>query len=293
VGEYQPLVRVGKTPCWTRKPDASQLAGLPPGANLYADSEHASAGEDEYLDGEHFDHVVCALPAPVTARVLTHDGVTELARISRIATVATVQVQTWHTRSTAQLGWVPGSLAVGGFRQPLNTFVVGDRLLAQEHFGPNPPAGLLYACGPWPSAWALDPSDAVARVQEETYARSLCLRFVVDELGVVLPRGRSAGLAALSRGAFWSPPATPDPLEFQYVRLNIDRSDRYVLALPGALVDRPRPTNPARPNLHFAGDWTRNGVDIPCMEGAVVSALQVAEHLTGEDLDILATRDWI
>jgi uncharacterized protein with NAD-binding domain and iron-sulfur cluster len=82
-------------------------------------------------------------------------------------------------------------------------------------------------------------------------------------------------------------------VEFQFVRLNIDRSDRYVLALPGSLVDRPRATHPLRPNLHFAGDWTRNGVDIPCMEAAVVSALQVAQGLTGEDLDILGTRDWI
>jgi uncharacterized protein with NAD-binding domain and iron-sulfur cluster len=293
LARYQPLVTVGTTPCWTRRPDPAQLPELAPGADLYSDADASAASEDEYRDGEHYDHVVCALPAPVTARVLTHDGVTELARISRIATVATVQVQTWHTRALEGLGWTPGALAAGGFFQPLNTFLVCDRLLPRERFGPNPPAGLLYACGPWPAAWALDPEDAAARAWEGTYARSQGLDFVRRELGRLLPRGRRAGLAELSHGVFWAPPATPDPVEFQYVRLNIDRSDRYVLALPGSLVDRPRATHPLRPNLHFAGDWTRNGVDIPCMEAAVVSALQVAQGLTGEDLDILGTRDWI
>ena len=78
-----------------------------------------------------------------------------------------------------------------------------------------------------------------------------------------------------------------------FVRVNINQSDRYVLCAPGELRFRPRPSPRSLVNLHFAGDWTRNGIDIPCMEGVVVSALRVAEAITGEDLEILAERDWI
>ena len=78
-----------------------------------------------------------------------------------------------------------------------------------------------------------------------------------------------------------------------YVRANVNRSDQYVYCAPGDLSFRPRPSQRSRANLHFAGDWTRNGIDVPCMEGVVVSALYVAEAITGQDQKILAKRDWI
>jgi uncharacterized protein with NAD-binding domain and iron-sulfur cluster len=56
---------------------------------------------------------------------------------------------------------------------------------------------------------------------------------------------------------------------------------------PGTLRLRPRPSDASLANLRFVGDWTRNGIDIPCMEGTVTSALQAVASITGEDLDIL------
>jgi uncharacterized protein with NAD-binding domain and iron-sulfur cluster len=71
------------------------------------------------------------------------------------------------------------------------------------------------------------------------------------------------------------------------VRGNIERSSRYVLCTPGGLADRPTPVVDLVANLFLAGDWTRNGVDIPCLEGAVTSALLAAQAILGEDLGIL------
>ena len=56
---------------------------------------------------------------------------------------------------------------------------------------------------------------------------------------------------------------------------------------PGTLKFRPSPAPLTLSNLRLAGDWTKNGVDIPSMEGTVTSALLAAQSILGEDLHIL------
>jgi hypothetical protein len=70
--------------------------------------------------------------------------------------------------------------------------------------------------------------------------------------------------------AGWTP---ADPMQDQYVRVNIDRSARYTLIEPATVGNRPVPAPAGLVNLRFAGDWTKNGIDVPCMEGTVTSAL--------------------
>ena len=83
-------------------------------------------------------------------------------------------------------------------------------------------------------------------------------------------------------------PWTPaDPFADQYVTGNIDRSARYVLASPGGLADRPEPEGEPHSNLRLAGDWTKNGIDIPCMEGACVSGIRAAAAIMGVPADVL------
>jgi len=288
--QYDPFVNVGSVRCWRQDPDPSQLdAGAPViGNDPYSDTFTGQVGPDLELHvGSDFDWVVCAMPAPVTAHVLR--GVpasSPLARIADIPTVATLHLQTWFDDTRAMLGWTWGPNVLGGFEQPLNSMQENTRLLPLEGWsGPNPPRGLFYASGPFPGGWSTDSEDPAARTAAASTARSTAKTWAEDELVKLLPAAEVAGKLDLSRLHHpWTP---ADPFEDQYYRGNIERSSRYVLMEPGGLKDRPEPVWLAASNLRFAGDWTKNGIDIPCMEGTVVSARMAAASILGVDPDIL------
>ncbi len=64
-----------------------------------------------------------------------------------------------------------------------------------------------------------------------------------------------------------------------------------MLALPGTLRHRPRPHETGYDNLVFAGDWTRNGLEVGCAEGAVMSGLQATRALCGHPTVIVGEQD--
>ena len=69
----------------------------------------------------------------------------------------------------------------------------------------------------------------------------------------------------------------PERLESQYWRANIDPSDLYVQSLPGTDQYRLQPGASGFSNLAVAGDWTDNGLNAGCVEGATRSGQLAAE----------------
>jgi uncharacterized protein with NAD-binding domain and iron-sulfur cluster len=67
---------------------------------------------------------------------------------------------------------------------------------------------------------------------------------------------------------------------------NVHEHNSYFVTSPGTLFNRPAPRT-QYDNLLLAGDWTRNGIDLPCMEGAArsgrMAALEILkkEHCPG------------
>jgi hypothetical protein len=278
---YEPLFKTRNIPSWKPVPDTGQLAVDPlGGADPYSDATTAQVGPDETLSVDaDFDWVVCALPAPVTASVLRgHEAIPELARIANIPTVATLHLQTWFKQGTESLGWPHDASVLGGFPQPLNSMHLRDPFLDIESFPPPAPKGLLYLSGPFGPGWDTDASDQNARDLAAKDAALQARSFVSAEIGKALPR--------FSLGDLYAPYNPGDPMADQYVRANIDKSERYVLCIPGGLANRPG-AEPGVSNLRLAGDWTKNGIDIPCIEGTVVSALRAAQTILGKPLSIL------
>ena len=73
-----------------------------------------------------------------------------------------------------------------------------------------------------------------------------------------------------------------DPREAGIVHESFNRNasnhERYLLTDPGTLKFRPRSATHFE-NLFLAGDWIRNEVDVPTMEGAICSGYTAADTL--------------
>jgi hypothetical protein len=69
----------------------------------------------------------------------------------------------------------------------------------------------------------------------------------------------------------------------QFWTANVDPSDRYVQSLPGSDRYRIRADRSGFDNLYVTGDWTDCGLNAGCIEAAVVSGLQTANALLGDE----------
>jgi uncharacterized protein with NAD-binding domain and iron-sulfur cluster len=288
---YDPVATVSGVRVWKRDPDLAQLSGPVPiaGKDPFSDAVHDQVGADEILtDGADFDWVICALPSNVTAHVLrNHAAHPVLSRIEDIPTVATLHLQAWTKRDVRALGWQWAGHVLGGFPQPLNSMLESHELLTRETWGASGPKGLLYASGPFGGGWSTDSADPAARATAESAAVSEATAFTKEKLGFAFDDAPRVANGDLDLDIFHAPLHPGDPMKDQFVRGNIDRSSRYVLMKPGTQRARPRPDAPGLTNVRLAGDWTKNGTDIPCQEGAVRSGLLAAQSILGEDLEIL------
>ena len=71
-------------------------------------------------------------------------------------------------------------------------------------------------------------------------------------------------------------------LSSQYLRANIDPSERYVLSLPGTVQYRLAADGSGYDNLILAGDWTKTDWNVGCIEAAVTSGINAAAAVEGE-----------
>ncbi|MFN3493150.1 MAG: NAD(P)-binding protein [Hydrogenophaga sp.] len=77
-----------------------------------------------------------------------------------------------------------------------------------------------------------------------------------------------------------------DRLAQQWIRANVQPSDRYVQALTGTTRHRLHAGRSADfDNLYLAGDWTFNGLNVGCVEATVMSGMLAANDLMERKLD--------
>jgi uncharacterized protein with NAD-binding domain and iron-sulfur cluster len=72
-------------------------------------------------------------------------------------------------------------------------------------------------------------------------------------------------------------PASMPPMLHSQVQANFEGSDRYALSEPGLILHRISPLDRSVENMTVAGDWTASGLDVGCVEAAVMSGL-LASH---------------
>jgi uncharacterized protein with NAD-binding domain and iron-sulfur cluster len=272
---YEPLIRVHGLPCWPDRPLVEQLDG-DPGNGLESHGTVATRCDVERLvAGKDFDVAVLAVSLgmiPYVASELLAANKAWRDMVDSVATVATRSAQLWLDATESEMGWDgPRGVTLSGFGEVFDTWASMSHLLPMEAWPPSDaPRSLAYFCGAMADA---DPTSG------EEVVREALQRFLEHEVGALWPGARdSSGFKwemlsddLLRRG--------PERLMGQYVRANLDPSDRYVQSLPGSGRYRIAPGRTGFDNLAVAGDWTACGLDAGCVEAATRSGILAARAI--------------
>jgi uncharacterized protein with NAD-binding domain and iron-sulfur cluster len=287
---YEPLVRHRGLPCWPDRPRAEQLVGDgSSNPDLESHGDEPKEGVREVLRaGRDFDVAVLAVSLGmvphVAAEIIAADPAWH-AMVTNVATVATRAAQLWLEVPDSELGWGgPTGVTLSGFGDTFDTWASMPHLLPREDWPPTSgPQGLAYFCGAMPDA--ADPAAG------RTSVRASLTRFLEEDVRQLWP------LAVTSGGFRWEllwddeDRGGPDRLGAQYVRANLDPSDRYVQSLPGTGRHRIAPDRTGLRNLTVAGDWTACGLDAGCVEAAVRSGVLAARAVRSGTLRAAPRKD--
>ncbi len=286
--DYQPLDEVKGLRCWPDRPRYGQIEN---GAAL----AHAVAGglnledpkarwQDEerrlLVRGRDFDRVVLAIPVealkPICAGVARHRtvGARWRAMLDGAATTATQAFQVWFRGTRKDLGWDRPAPVFGTYQDPIDTYVDMSETLGRDLVDPAHARSLAYFCG------VLDGRDGEAWEDAQKRARDNARAHLAERCHYIWPHLRHRG--QLDWGLF-----TGGSFDSVYTRANVLPAERYTLTLPGRTHLRLGAADSGCSNLYLAGDWTRNPLNLGCVEGTVMSGLACARALTGEPIEII------
>ena len=310
--EYQPLIDVRGLPCWPSRPDYSQLTEgdriAREGWDFESHWDHRKAGTRSLRVGDDFDFVVLG----VGLGEIPHVAGDLLARdqrwrdlVSHVPTVATQAFQIWMREDMAALGWHHRQTAVSAFSHPFDTWADMRHLSSEENW-PVRPRAIAYFCGVFPDAVAIDRQAPDYPVKSHEQVQRNAIDFLGHEIKHLWPassrmaggfrwdllvapdappyiRKRSAPaaveVAANSRAA--ASDIGESRFDTQFWTANVNPSDRYVQSPPKTTRFRISPLDNTYDNLTIAGDWTACGLNVGCVEAAVISGRLAAHALCG------------
>lgn len=302
-GDYHPLHAVNlpsgtKLRVWPDRPLAGRLApgtllpqpGEPSFESAWCPVPAVDGRTIEVGPGKEFAAVVLAIPIaglPHIAPSLIAQSAAWRDMLANVKTIRTQCAQIWMKPDAAGLGWAnPHShepALVDAYIDPLNTWMDQSVILKTETWpAGHTPGYLAYFCGPMPDDNAEQPFNVPTYPNTQTAAaRQSAHTFFQTAIRPIWP-------AAVT--------ATGD-LDYakvfgEYYRANIDPGERYVLSVAGSTAFRLRSDASGFANLFLAGDWTRNGLNVGCVEGAAISGAQAARAISGHPAHIPGEKDF-
>ena len=202
-----------------------------------------------------------------------------------LGTVATQAMQLWLTTDEATLGAPVPAATVTGVPGAFHTQASMSHLLGAEQWPPDHrPASVVYFCHTLRDVEAPDDDDAGYPARRRDDVRRNAVEFLRHGVARTLPGAMLDG--EFDWDLLFDAGNAPGEarLDAQYLRANVDPSDRYVLSLPGTGRLRLRADESGYDNLVLAGDWIDTGLNAGCIESAVMSGIQAANTVTGQAL---------
>jgi uncharacterized protein with NAD-binding domain and iron-sulfur cluster len=263
-------------------------------------------------DGADFDAVIVTVPIAALGRVSQQVagssyvnsrgeevGPRWTAMLEEIGTVATQSIQLWVNRETRDLGWMRGQVCFSAFVHPFDTWADLSHLIEVETAQPgsaeDTPRGVHYFCSTLPEWQIPEPlrvaanrdrigigdTEPVGDAQDVVRENA---RYFLDEWIYQLWPDASHRYPTAFKWEFLVDPGHhtgPGRLLGQHIAANVDPSERYTLSLPGTTEYRWPPDQEVVPRLFVAGDWTDSGLNIGCVEAAVMSGRLASSGISG------------
>jgi uncharacterized protein with NAD-binding domain and iron-sulfur cluster len=294
---YQPFQFIGDQlqPVWPSEPLYEQLMEgnqLQASASQYPDAHPLESTFSSWpgverrvlASGVDFDCVILGIPIgalPYIGKELIAASERWREMISQIKTIRTQATQIWLSKTPNELGWQSKELSViAGYADPLNSLADMSHVLTTESWPQETtPASVVYFCGPMPDD-AAEPKDACPDypgTQVELVRQSM-IESLEHHAKEIWPLATDRSTGDFDWNLLIAPPDLigPQRLRAQYIRANIDPSERYVLAVAGTTKFRIAPGESGFTNLFVAGDWTYNKLNFGCVESAAQSGYLAA-----------------
>ncbi|MGK7926240.1 MAG: hypothetical protein AB4290_13520 [Spirulina sp.] len=250
--------------------------------------------------GEDFDRVIfgislAAIPHVFPEALEVSDRWREMC--ARVKTNQTQALQVWMKPNLKELGWYLPSPILVGFEHPYNTWADMTHLLDREDWHEvEQPSSLAYFCGPLiDSGEPLELSNPAFPHQAQEQAGTAAIDWFRQNFSILWP---NLQLTESGEEIDWSQLIDlqeGDDFErftHQYCRANAEPTERYVLSVKGSTKYRIKGDDTGFKNLYVVGDWTLNGINLGCIESAVVSGRQVSRAICGYPKVILGETDF-
>lgn len=307
---YEPLVRAGglwawpSEPLWDQLEDGDRMKAA--GAALESTwCAWPPVGEATLEVGRDFDDVVLAMSLGAFKRLGDEPTVCDdlyeasprfAAMAEALNLVPSQALQVWTVPSLAGLGWSSPPPAMDGGPEPLGIWADMSHQIAREAWaatpaGPLAPGSLQYFCGVWATDLHRRPStDASVPAEAQAAVRKLAVEWFDKNTGAIWPGATRAGSGAALDYARLFDPANgvgEARLDAQWIRANVDPTECCVASLDGTTSLRLGAGESGFVNLVLAGDWTKNGMNVASVEGAVMSGMAASRVLCGAPRDIV------
>ena len=304
IERYDPLIDIPggeyNMKCGPTEPNYDQLAPSsepPPGDPGYESPWSQLTGDPKELrQGEDFDEVLLAIPVSALKSIcgeLIEHSPRFATMVEGLKTVRSIAAQLWLTGEPDE----PSLWHERGFSEPvLSGGAAGEWDIWMDYSATLPSEGhgsairhLLYGCGVMPD----DPNEPNT-FDDPCYpstVREAKRNDLRDWLASKSPQiwtefKNSEGEFDSTRLFTTHGDSLECRMQWQYCRTNIEGTERYTTPASQTVDLRLTPGQSGFANLTLAGDWTKNGIDIGCVEAASTSGMLAIEHLTGLDLDV-------
>jgi uncharacterized protein with NAD-binding domain and iron-sulfur cluster len=285
---YRPLVDAEGLPCWPAGPRLDQLKDghAVDGVDLESRwSGWTDVGTTTLEAGTDFDVAVLGVSLAgipdIAPDFRTDRRWADL--FDQVGTIQTMSAELWLDASLDDLGWTLGPVPTDAAPEPLDVWADRSETLPLEAWPAPAPTTVQYLCGPMPGrAFERPPTDRAVPAEAAAEVETTVTRWLADG-GIGIWPGLRAPDGTVDWTRFHDPSgATGEArLRAQYLRANIDPSERYVLSLPGTARYRLGADESGFDNLVLAGDWTRTDWNVGCIEAAVLSGIAAARVVSG------------
>jgi hypothetical protein len=276
---------------------------------------------DDPASDEAFDYLVAALPLGVMQDVLVEQDLSSVAAteahwarcFENIRHTESQALRMWFnvplqpSSDSGSLGWEQDPPILSGYDWPHSTWEDNSQAIHIHNFREDPPHAIATVFGPLATSKGASIRErahfdaqwqAAKAARDQFIDRSLLRLWPGLDLtpDVPLPEGDVKGQADLriNWNAFIDLKSRErrDRFEWQHMAVNVGPNESYVQAAPGTLRYRLRADESGYSNLFLAGDWTRTGIDVGCVEGAVIAGLKAAGAISGENVAIIGGDDF-